>query len=1009
MRLTPEMLVMIAPCALILGVVLQLLLVRVLTSRGKGILAVLCCLPSLLAVLAVFPLVRNGAAIDLAALPWDGPLSIVLHVDALSAMFALMGTGLGLIVLFYSIDYMAKDPSATRFYTLMLAFICGMVGLVYSANLFVFYLCWEMMGLCSFSLVGFWYKDPEAVAGSRKVLLMTHLAGYGLLAAILMIYGRTGSALWTNPAVAQAFSGGVFVLMLIALAAKSVQFPLHTWIPEAMAAPTPVSALLHAACYVKAGVYLAARMHSFAPWHASWGAIMMWTGVVTMMVGVAYAMVQQDLKRMLAFSTVSQIGYMILGIGMGTPLGIAAGLLHCLNHSFFKGGLFLAAGSVQHGAGTRDMDRLGGLSRLMPRTTIFWLINAGAMMGIPLMSGFASKWLLYTAALQAGYIVPALAAWVASVGTVFMCIKATSAVFLGPATAETEHAHESPRSMVWAMGLFTVGTLVLGVAPQIAVRFVINPILPVLGLETVRVTWFGLTNSAGGWWTAGGLVLVIFSAAVGALVYAMEGSSRAVVVQGQFALAGSPGVFTGGESMPGPGRLPASEFSAILKGHFAPVFRILDVDRYYLGLWSGLQFVAESLHKGVRHAEKNAIAWTAAIVALLFCAVRWLAQPVTISTAIANPGMPPLLIESCAIAFCALCACALVTPAWRRHFPLMALSGLSAVAGMFVASPTIRLTLLELSAWLAVFLVWRCVGSKLATWSYLAAVAISAVGLVGGSVLLESGHSEGARALLICGFFLKLAIVPLFLWLPQIAEELPALVTGLIIAVVDIAAFGELYIVAQANPWVLTPHGLWLGSAIASALLASILMLAQRNLKRLLALSTIEDMGFLTLGIASTTIIGLKGALFAAVVHSLAKALLFASLSIPEADGALTNESRGLASRYPLSATAFVFGMLAMLGVPPTLGFAGRWRLYDTAAQAGPWVLAAFVLSSMFALISYVLALSRFWWGPPPANSGTKTSREPLLFGATVGALIVILLVGGLWPDALPALIRGIR
>ncbi len=326
MRLTPEMLVMIAPCALISGVVLQLLLVRVLTSRGKGILAVLCCLPSLLAVLAVFPLVRNGAAIDLAALPWDGPLSIVLHVDALSAMFALMGTGLGLIVLFYSIDYMAKDPSATRFYTLMLTFICGMVGLVYSANLFVFYLCWEMMGLCSFSLVGFWYKDPEAVAGSRKVLLMTHLAGYGLLAAILMIYGRTGSALWTDPAVAQAFSGGVFILMLIALAAKSVQFPLHTWIPEAMAAPTPVSALLHAACYVKAGVYLAARMHSFAPWHASWGAIMMWTGVVTMMVGVAYAMVQQDLKRMLAFSTVSQIGYMIIGIGMGTPLGIAAGL-----------------------------------------------------------------------------------------------------------------------------------------------------------------------------------------------------------------------------------------------------------------------------------------------------------------------------------------------------------------------------------------------------------------------------------------------------------------------------------------------------------------------------------------------------------------------------------------------------------------------------------------------------------------------------------------------------------
>lgn len=1008
MKLTPEMLVLLAPCTLLVGVMLQLLLARVLSPRGKGILAVLCCLPSLCAVLAIFPMVHNGAAIDLAAIPWDGPLSIVFHVDALSAMFALMGTGLGLIVLFYSIDYMAEDQAATRFYALMLTFICGMVGLVYSSNLFVFYLCWEAMGLCSFSLVGFWYQDPEAVAGSRKVLLMTHLAGYGLLAAILVIYGRTGSALWTDPAVAKAFSGGVFALMLIALAAKSVQFPLHTWIPEAMAAPTPVSALLHAACYVKAGVYLAARMHSFAPWPASWGAIMMWTGTVTMVIGVVYAMVQQDLKRMLAFSTVSQIGYMLIGLGLGTPLGIAAGLLHCLNHSFFKGGLFLAAGAVQHAAGTRDMNRLGGLSRRMPRTTIVWLVNAGAMMGVPLMSGFASKWLLYTAALQAGQIVPVLAAWVASVGTVFMCIKATSAVFLGPTTGQTEHAHEAPASMVWGMGLFGAGSLVLGVAPQLAVRYIINPILPVMGFETVQVTWFGLTNSAGGWWTAGGLLLVVFAAAVGALVYAVAGSSRAVVVQGQLALAGSGGVFTGGESIPGNGRLPASEFSEILKQRFAPIFKFADVDRYYLTAWGYLRAAAQRIDHAVCLAEARAIGWTVGLAAVLLCAVRWLAPRVVPSAGIASPGMPSLLAVSCAIACCALCLCALAIPAWRRLAPLMALSGASAVAGMFVSSPTLRLGLLELSALLAVLLVWRCVGSRLAAWTYLTVVAVSACSLAGGHILLQSGHSDWARALLVCGFFLKLAIIPLFLWLPRIAETLPALVSGLVISVLDIAAFGELYLVAQSNPWVLTPHGLWLGAAIVSALLASILMLAQRNLKRLLALSTIEDMGFLTFGVASAGQLGMKGAMIGAAVHALAKALLFLSLSVPEADGALTNESRGLAARYPLSATGFLLGMLAVLGVPPTMGFAGRWRLYETAAQAGPWVLSAFVLSSMFALLSYALALGRFWWGPP-GETGAWTSREPLLFSATVGGLVLILLAGGLWPDALPALIRGIQ
>ena len=368
-----QYLILIAPCSLLVGAALQILVAKLVSARTKGILATLFCLPSLLAAAAMVPLVQAGQSVDLKLFSWDGPLALVLHVDALSVLFALMGAGIGGFVLLYSISYMAHDKSATRFYATMLVFIAGFVGLVYSANLFIFYLCWEVVGLCSFSLVGFWYTNREAVNGARKVLLMTHIAGYGLLAAILVIFHRTGSALWTDPAVAHAFTGGVFLLMVLALVAKSVQVPLHTWIPEAMAAPTPVSALLHAACYVKAGVYLAARMHSFGAWPAAWGDTVMWIGTVTMAVGVMYAMVQTDLKRMLAFSTVSQIGYMMMGIGIGTPLAITAGLLHCLNHGFFKGGLFLTAGSVQHAAGTRDMNQLGGLAQRMPRTTLSWL------------------------------------------------------------------------------------------------------------------------------------------------------------------------------------------------------------------------------------------------------------------------------------------------------------------------------------------------------------------------------------------------------------------------------------------------------------------------------------------------------------------------------------------------------------------------------------------------------------------------------------------------------------
>jgi multicomponent Na+:H+ antiporter subunit A len=1017
MRFTSEALVLMAMLPLLAGVLLQLLAARLLSSRAKGVLALVTCLPSFLAVLATFVRVNQNGPIDFTALPWDGPLALVFHVDALSLMFALMGTALGAAVLLYSIGYMAHDRSATRFYAFMLTFICGMVGLVYSANLFFLYLCWEAMGLCSFSLVGFWYEKKEAVAGARKVLLMTHLAGYGLLAAILLIFARTGSALWTDPAVAQAFTGGVFALMLVALVAKSVQFPLHTWIPEAMNAPTPVSALLHAACYVKAGVYLAARMHSFNQWPASWGAIMMWTGTVTMVVGVVYAMVQHDLKRMLAFHTVSQIGYIITGLGIGTPLAIAAALLHCLNHSLFKGGLFLAAGSVQHAAGTRDMNELGGLARKMPQTSVVWLISVGSMMGVPFMSGFASKWLLYTAALQAGQVVPALAAWVVSVGTVFSCVKATSSVFLGPTTPQTENAHESPSTMVWAMGLFALGSVVIGLAPQLAVDYVINPILPVLGLATVQVSWFGLTPNAGSMWTLGGLVLAIVSAGVGALVYAMAGMSRTrvlaaeggVVLVGGTTGGGGASVFTGGESISGSGRLPAGEFSAILKKHWAPFYRNTDVDRLYLAVWAGLQAISSAVGRVVAWAEKSMAASISVLTVLLVCALRWFVPAVAPSGAVENvERIPALLSLGSAAALVALLAACAAQKARRSLLPMLALSGVAAVAALAIAQPLPRVLVLEASTVFALALVWRT-GTRKAAWNYTAVVALSAISLIAGQIALLQGSADWARALLLGGFVLKLAIVPLLLWLPALAEAVPSLVIGVIVAVVDIAAFGELYLTAQAHPEFLQPQGLWIGLAVASSLLASLLMLTQRNMKRMLALSTIEDMGFLLLGIASVRELGMQGALIAATVHALAKALLFISLSAPEADGALTNDARGLATRYPVSAAGFLVGMLAMLGVPPLLGFAGRWRLYQTAAGMNHWLLAGFILSSMFALVAYVLCLTRCWWGPRDESDTTTYTPESLLFRFAVVGLMVVLLAGGLWPDALLALTRGIQ
>jgi multicomponent Na+:H+ antiporter subunit A len=1011
-------LILIAPCALLAGAVLQILAARLISSRMKGILAAICCLPAVLAVVATIPLVQAGQAVDLNLFRWDGPLALVLHVDALSVLFAFMSTGLGGAVMLYSIGYMAHDKSATRFYTAMLIFIGGFVGLVYSANLFVFYLFWELVGLCSFSLVGFWYTNREAVAGARKVLLMTHIAGYGLLAGILVVYFRTGSALWTNPAVAHSFTAGIFLLMLVSLVAKSVQFPLHTWIPEAMAAPTPVSALLHAACYVKAGVYLAARMHSFGVWPAAWGGSLVWIGTVTMAVGVMYAMVQTDLKRMLAFSTVSQIGYMMMGLGIGTPLAITAGLLHCLNHGFFKGGMFLTAGSVQHGAGTRDMNKLGGLAQRMPRTTLSWLIGAGSMMGVPLMSGFASKWMLYAAALQAGWAVPAMVAWAVSLGTVFLCAKATSAVFLGPLTEATKDAHEAPPTMVWGMGIMAVGSIVLGVAPQLAVNYLLNPILSVLGIGAgVQVTWFGMFANAGSFSTTGGLVLAIVSLILGGLIYAIAYVSRqapatATMAGGGTLAAAGGGIFTGGEPLSDQGRLTAGDFSDIFLQNWHSFFKMTNVDRVYLGIWSGLQAASRSLARVVSVMERYAAVLVVVLAAAIFACLRWLVPGMTLAAtgAATEPVRVPLvLVAACAVAAVALILVALASA--RKSAPLILLIAASTVGGLCVAQSWLRLGLLELGALLTIALVWQTAKSLSAKLTYLAVVLISAASTIGSELLSSAPDQAWSRALLLTGVCVKLAAVPLFFWLLSLADELPAVVLGAIIAVVDMAAFGEFIIGVQSVPGALTPPRLLLGAAAATSLFAALLMLTQRSLKRLLVLSTVEDVGFLLLGVACFSGLGLTGSLFAAATHALAKALLFACVSGPEADGVLTDNVTGLATRYPISAFGFLVGMLAMLGIPPTMGFLGRWRLYESALQLSPPFAAIFIVSSILALIAYVLALTRIWWGPaaeqdaPTNDSAAK--KEPFLLKTTIVLLAVLLLAAGIWPDALQMLQWG--
>lgn len=606
--------------ALGVGILLQVLLNRASSTKLKGWLAFLSGVIALAGTLALLPTIMQGTAIEKTLVLWDQNIPLQYHVDGLSLIFALMATGIGSAILLYCIHYMAHETEGTtRFYVLMLTFIAGLVNLVFSANLLLVYLSWEVIGLCSYFLVGFWYKDTAAANGARKVLVMTHIPGYGLLAGILLLYQRSGTFLWTDPSVTAAFTTGIFILMLAAAMAKSVMFPLHTWIPEAMNAPTPVSALLHSACYVKAGVYLIARMYSMATWPHAWNVLVMTLGCITILVGAIFALAQTDMKRLLAYSTISQLGYIITALGLGTNLGVAAGLFYCLSHGLFKGTLFLCAGAVQHATGTRDMRRLGGLATRMPWTARIWLIAAAAIIGVPLTNGFVAKWLLLDAALEANQIVVVIVAWVVSVITSIYMLKATVSVFYGrmPAWLEKAEVHDAEPSMLAGLGILGGLCLLFGVAPQILFKGLVAPAINALGFNwEVSLTWFGLQTTSAGIQITLGAGISVIAILAGLLVFSMT--------QPKKAKANSAGVFTGGDPLPETAGMTAVDFTELAETNFGPVYKFTDPDRLYMPIWKGIRTLAESLERLLHPiSEKYPLVITILLAVLVFITV-WL-------------------------------------------------------------------------------------------------------------------------------------------------------------------------------------------------------------------------------------------------------------------------------------------------------------------------------------------------------------------------------------------------
>ncbi len=395
-------------------------------------------------------------------------LDFGVYVDGLSASVLLMVAIVALMVFVYATGYMHGDPRYPWFFAVFSLFTCSMFALVTSANLLQLMVFWEVMGLCSYLLIGFWFEREEARRASIKAFLTTRVGDMGFLLGVVVLLARVGTL--DIPVLMRAGETTARPVLLIAClllfcgaVGKSAQFPLHIWLPDAMAGPTPVSGLLHSATMVAAGVFLVARMY---PVFEVSGALpfVAGAGIASAVFGASLALTETDIKRTLAYSTMSQLGYMMAALGMG---GYVAAVFHLITHGFFKSLLFLSAGSVIHGSETQDVREMGGLAKTMKITSIVYLVGALALAGIPPLAGFFSKDAILVSmwAPDAKVATQALghplffAALATAMLTAFYMFRQYFMVFTGP---EQRHAHESPRAMLVPMVVLAVLTSVAG-------------------------------------------------------------------------------------------------------------------------------------------------------------------------------------------------------------------------------------------------------------------------------------------------------------------------------------------------------------------------------------------------------------------------------------------------------------------------------------------------------------------------------------------------------------------
>lgn len=454
------------------------------------------------------PSVAHGAVLDF-PYRWAPSLGLSLNfrLDGLSLLFALLITGIGFVIVVYSVRYFSGHPEdpLDNFYVFLLLFLGSMLGVVLSDNLIALYVFWELTSLASYLLIGFWFHRDPSRYGALKSMLITVAGGLAMLAGFVLIYLVTGS-FSLNEAIRQGerllsapLYEAILVLVLLGAFTKSAQFPFHIWLPNAMEAPTPVSAYLHSATMVKAGIYLLARLSPALAADPAWFYSVSLVGLITLCYGAVMAIRQTDLKALLAYSTISQLGLVTSLLGFNTPLAAAAAAFHLLNHAAFKGTLFLGVGIVEHETHTRELPRLGGLARELPLTTTAMALAAFASAGLPPFGAFISKEMFFAASLAvAGPWPVRLYPFLAVFGSIFTLAYSFTVlfkVFFGPKKEKVSTPAEKSLVMPGPALVLAALTLVFGLFPGTVGEYLVAPAAAAIGGRPVEAhlgLWHGL-------------------------------------------------------------------------------------------------------------------------------------------------------------------------------------------------------------------------------------------------------------------------------------------------------------------------------------------------------------------------------------------------------------------------------------------------------------------------------------------------------------------------------------